>query len=54
VDAKVTIRMLNTRHQARKARTVNVHSLARSIPPGDIPSEVQDVIQDLETFVKGS
>jgi AAA domain, putative AbiEii toxin, Type IV TA system/AAA ATPase domain len=54
VDAKVTIRMLNTRLQARKAKTVNVHSLARNIPPGDIPSEVQDVIRKLETFIKGN
>ncbi len=54
VDAKVTIRMLNTRLQARKAKTVNVHSLATSVPPGEIPSEVQEVIRDLETYVKGS
>lgn len=54
VDAKVTIRMVNTRLQARKANTVNVHSLAKGVPPGDIPSEAQDVIYDLETFVKGN
>lgn len=54
VDAKVTIRMLNVRLQARKARTVNVHSLAKGIPPGDIPLEVQAVIDNLEIFVKGS
>jgi hypothetical protein len=54
VDAKVTIRMLNSRLQARKAKTVNVHALAKSIPPGDISTEVQYVIRNLETFIKGS
>ena len=54
VDAKVTIRAFNTRLQARKARTVNVHSLAKGVPPSDIASEVQKVIGELETFVRGS
>jgi hypothetical protein len=54
VDAKVTIRMLNSRLQARNAKTINVHSLARSIPPGDIPGEVQDVIRKLEAFIRES
>jgi AAA domain, putative AbiEii toxin, Type IV TA system len=51
VDAKVTIRMLNSRLQARNAKTINMHSLARGIPPGDIPSEMQEVIRKLETFI---
>jgi hypothetical protein len=54
VDAKVTIRMINTRLQARNAKTVNVQSLARSIPPGDVSSEVQGVIHDLDTLIRGS
>jgi hypothetical protein len=53
VDAKVTIRMLNSRLQARGAKTLNVHSLARGMPPADMPSEMQGVIQRLETFIKG-
>jgi len=53
VDAKITIRMLNSRLQARNAKTVNMHSLAKGMPPADIPSEMQDVIQRLETFIKG-
>jgi hypothetical protein len=54
VDAKVTIRMLNSRLQARDAKTLNVHLLARSISPSDVPSEMQDVIRKLETFIKGN
>jgi hypothetical protein len=54
VDAKVTIRMLNSRLQARGAKTVNVHSLAKGMPPADIPSEMQSVIQKLEAFIKRS
>lgn len=54
VDAKVTIRMLNSRLQARGAKTINMHSLAKSMPPADMPSEMQGVIQKLETFIKGS
>ena len=52
VDAKVSIRMLNSRLQARGAKTVNMHSLAKGMPPADIPSEMQGVIQELETFVR--
>jgi predicted ATPase len=54
VDAKVTIRMLNTRLQAHNAKTINVHSLARNIPPNDISSEVQGVIEDLERLIEES
>lgn len=53
VDAKVTIRMLNTRLQAIEARTVNVHSLSRNIAPADIAAEVQNVISDLEAMIRG-
>jgi hypothetical protein len=51
VDAKVTIRMLNAQLQKRKARTLNVHSLAKNMFPADIPSEIKGVISDLERFV---
>ena len=54
VDAKTTIRTLNSQLQARRLQTVNIHSLARNIPPHDIPSEVQGVIHDLEAFIIGS
>jgi predicted ATPase len=54
VDAKATIRMLNARLQERSAKTVNMHSLARNIPATDIPSEVQDVIHDLERLIRGN
>lgn len=53
VDAKVTIRMLNNRLQGRKAKTANVHSLAKVISPDEIPSEMKGVINDLETFITG-
>ena len=47
VDAKATIRMLNAQLQSRRLKTINIHSLARNIPPHDIPYEVQGVIHDL-------
>lgn len=54
VDAKVTLRMLNTRLQAIEAHTLNLHSLAKNIPAGDIPVEVQSVIRELESFIDGT
>jgi len=45
--------MLNTKLQAIKARTVNVHSLSRNIAPADIAAEVQNVVSDLEAMIRG-
>jgi predicted ATP-dependent endonuclease of OLD family len=52
VDAKITIRMLNTRLQARKARTVNAHSLAKNILSGEMSPELRGVIYELEAFIE--
>lgn len=54
VDAKKAIRALNKDLQGRGARTINVHSLAKSMPPGDVPNEVQSVIKALNDLITGS
>jgi hypothetical protein len=51
VDAKKAIRLINASLQQRKARTINVHSLARSMPAADVPSEVTSVIDSLTDLI---
>jgi hypothetical protein len=51
VDAKVVIRALNQRLQVRGARTLNVHSLAKEIPPSDVPAEVRSIVDVLEGLI---
>ncbi|MFH7322503.1 ATP-dependent nuclease [Aeromicrobium sp. JJY06] len=45
VDAKAVIRRLNTALQARKAKTVNAHALAKNIPRTDMHSDVEDLVR---------
>ena len=51
IDAKKAIRAVNVRLQERKARTVNIHSLAKAIPSADIPAEVRSVLTTLEQLI---
>ncbi|WP_082592413.1 ATP-dependent endonuclease [Phycicoccus sp. Soil803] len=53
VDAKLAIRSMNTALQQRQARTINVHSLAKSMPAADVPAEVLSVIDALEELISG-
>jgi hypothetical protein len=51
VDAKRAIRGLNVRLQQRKAKTVNIHSLAKAVPAADVPDEVRSVLTALERLI---
>jgi len=51
VDAKLVIRSLNRELQHRKARTLNVHSLAKGITRADMPTELAQVLDELEGFI---
>lgn len=51
VDAKAVIRSLNSELQTRGARTLNAHSLARSIPVAEIAPEVREAIGRFEELV---
>ena len=53
VDAKMTIRLLNRRLQLRKARSLNLHSLAKSLSPEDVPEELREVIERLDELIAG-
>lgn len=53
VDPKRAIRAVNRTLQLRKAKTVNVHSLAKAIPRGDIHPEVRSVVDHLEVLIEG-
>jgi hypothetical protein len=51
VDAKLAIRAMNTVLQLRNARTLNVHSLARALPPVDVSPEVREILETLEDLI---
>lgn len=54
VDAKAAIRSMNGSLQRRKARTLNVHSLAKAISVADMSNEVREVLNDLDALIRGS
>ncbi|ROS27843.1 putative ATPase [Cellulomonas sp. PhB150] len=51
VDAKLSIRLLNSRLQGRGARTLNIHSLAKAVPAADVPAEVRMVLGAIEDLI---
>jgi hypothetical protein len=51
VDAKTTIRCLNTSLQLQRRPTLNVYSLARNLDPADAPQELHTLMEQLEDLV---
>lgn len=54
VDAKAVLRKINSQLQARDAKTVNAHSLARNIPPTEIDNEVAGLVSTIASRLRGS
>ncbi len=54
VDAKLCLRWLNGQLQSIGARTLNVHSLAKSLPTDEMPDELTDVLSELEELIQHS
>ena len=53
IDAKRAISSINAALQQRRARTINAHSLARSVPFDEVPTEVGSVLRQLEELIRG-
>ncbi|PPH26932.1 ATP-dependent endonuclease [Rathayibacter sp. AY1F9] len=50
-DAKLVLRSVNAKLQARQARTVNSHSLSRNILVEEMPEELRSVLAELEELI---